>query len=257
MLPRRPSWRHAALVLLGLGLLSPQVRAADPIWRDAVLSLMSRGTQISRTVAEGENLLLPRWEVPGWDIRYVAQQNFERAAAYVVDHYADLPVNLATAIFLNKMLTKDLVPEKNLGEVGFRQNGKNPHAFYHWLESPAALRIGHTHPDLLAHLVHHNIGMLDSFPDGNGRLARLMADLALLRRGRAPALYEDRRSYFASFGLSPAARRACFMERARNGQRALEARLRHLTPQPAVTLSGRWRPTSAIERPAASKNKIR
>jgi len=81
--------------------------------------------------------------------------------------------------------------------------------------------------ELLAHLVHRAIAGLDSFPDGNGRLARLMADLALLKGGKAPALYDSRPSYFATFGLSAAAQRRYFLERVRGGQQELETRLKH------------------------------
>lgn len=200
-------------------------RAQQPMsWRQAALSIMVESARMSRTVADGENLLLPRWEVPDWDVRYTAERNFREAAELVLDHHADLPLGLETAVRLNKILTRGLVPAESWGKVGFRDE-RGPLRFYRWLESDRGRRVATTHPEIFAHMVQRQIGLLDSFPDGNGRLARLMADLALLRAGKAPALYEDRTAYFQSFKLSSREQRRYFEASARRGARELARRM--------------------------------
>src|SRR5690606_6884526 len=70
-----------------------------------------------------------------------------------------------------------------------------PDQFYRWLDKHGA-SFGARDPVGLAELLHYNLSGLDSFPDGNGRTARLMADLALLKHDRAPARYSQMETYF-------------------------------------------------------------
>jgi hypothetical protein len=122
----------------------------------------------------------------------IAEENFRAAAQWVLDH-VDAPLNLKTATLLNKMLTKGLVPENVRGQYDYR---RNPTLFYKWLDSPQAATLRLHDPVAFAEQIHNQIATYDAFPDGNGRTSRLMADLALLKSGHAPAFYTDMKDYF-------------------------------------------------------------
>lgn len=56
----------------------------------------------------------------------------------------------------------------------------------------------HLHPAELAALIHHKLVLIHPFIDGNGRCARIVMNLILMRRGFPPAvvLKVDRRKYY-------------------------------------------------------------
>jgi len=55
------------------------------------------------------------------------------------------------------------------------------------------------HPILLSARLHHGIARIHPFSDGNGRTARLVANLLLMRKGYPPVVLrkEDRRKYYS------------------------------------------------------------
>jgi hypothetical protein len=154
-------------------------------------------------------------------VQELAESNFRTAAEYVLDHYAELPLNRQTAIALNRMLTAGLVPEDIRGNPDYHRDSRS---YYESLENDAAA-LGRADPLALAEEVHFNVSRLDSFPDGNGRTARLMTDLALLQHGLPPAFYTDMRDYFSRGNhrakVSRAARSVYFREAVDRGRRAL------------------------------------
>ena len=74
--------------------------------------------------------------------------------------------------------------------------------------------------------MHHDFSNLDAFPDGNGRTARLLADLVLLKAGHAPAYYTDIADYFARGSITAQGSRASvqryFHEIVERGDRAMK-----------------------------------
>lgn len=211
-----------------------------PYWNQqrqkrAVEIIMAASDNLSRTISEGRRFMAPD-DLEAQQISQIAQKNFERTARYLVKNHGKLELNQKTAIRLNKMLTKDLVPDPVRGRMDFRRRSPSReltddfvdgqfYLFYKWLEGEKASDLLKTDPVKLAELIHHNISALDSFPDGNGRLARLMADLALIKADLAPALYTGIEDYFArGNALSGASREALldyFREMAQRGQDAM------------------------------------
>ena len=219
-----------ALLVAGLPVRTEARGAEAPSRKEASLRglLLRSSLRLSRTHERGENLLLPRWEVPGWDIRYTTEQNYRRAVDFVLANAHELPLDLETATRLNRLLTEGLVPERILGQASFRADASR---FYRWLASPRAEALGRRDPVALAERVHAGLGYFDAFPDGNGRTARLMADLVLLKHGRAPALFTTLEEYFergifsrdmADKGLRRRSQIAYYREAARRGQVELE-----------------------------------
>lgn len=193
---------------------------AAPSWRAAALSVILLGSMaVSRTAVVGRRTFASQ-DVP---VAEVAQRNFERTAKLVVERHADLPLTKATAVKLNRDLTEGLVPEGVRGDPDFHRDTAR---FYEWLESEEAAELGRKDPLELAQQIHYKMSRNDSFPDGNGRTARLMADLALLRHGLPPAFYTDMSDYFARGNhrskVSPEARRAYFKEIVERGGRAMK-----------------------------------
>lgn len=171
------------------------------------LNQMLRGSlNLSRTKVQFKRSLTPK-DIWFFQIPFIATRNYKRAGEYILDHHNVLPLNLQTAVFLNKLLTQDLVPVDIIGDPNYRLNSEAineaapfnlgvPTGFYDWLESIEAKNLGEVDPIALAEIVHNHISALDSFPDGNGRLARLFADLVLLKAGLAPAQYTSLGDYF-------------------------------------------------------------
>ena len=210
--------------------------------KQIAFKIMVDGSQkASRTIALGRRFLAPI-SLGDREISNLGEDNFQKTARYVLDHLDQLDVNKETAIRLNKMLTKGLVPEKERGNYLYRQEGSygyqtddfvkgNPKIFYHWLDSKTAKELAIHDPVTLAEIIHNNIVALDSFPDGNGRLSRVFADMVLLKAGLAPAYYTDMSDYFkrgtprgiqgVSIPASRASRVEYFREIVENGQRAM------------------------------------
>ena len=195
-------------VTLAAGLFSATLATADaPSALDARLQVMVEGSlNVSRTKVDARRFLAPD-SVPTKAIPETAEANFRRAATFVIKNAASLPLNRTTAITINKMVTEGLVPEKTRGDPLYRLRSKystvtdpfvggDVNRFYDWLEQTAP-KLGPRDPIDLAEKIHYNMSALDSFPDGNGRTARLMADLALLKHGVAPASYTEMTDYFA------------------------------------------------------------
>ena len=167
----------------------------------------------------------------------------------MLDNAGSLPLNEATASTLNRMLTEGgLMPEEvrgNMyynGDAAFHQEERQ---FYEWLSSPKGTSFAAEHPVELAERVHYVISHFDAALDSNGRTARLMADLVLLKAGLAPAFYMGGiGDYFqrgsVRSGVSPETRLAYFREMAENGRKMmaqavaykhhLEDPMAHLSP---------------------------
>lgn len=142
------------------------------------------------------------------NVKKFADRNFRRAAAFILENYETLEINLSTAIILNKILLEDLYGRRFLGSYKFNKWGFSKELtdtfvngdvdkFYEWLNSKEAKTLNQNDPVAFAEIIHLNIGALDSFPDGNGRLSRLLSDLVLIKAGLAPAYYTDPEDYFA------------------------------------------------------------
>lgn len=177
-------------------------------FHEVALKIMLDGSlNVSRTKVLSRRFMAPK-DLEKNEISKIAEDNFKTAAEYVLLNYENLPINLDTAVFLNKILTKGLVPENVRGKYNYRPPvkkdemdgfiGQTAEDFYvHWLNSSMAQTMLRTSPFKLAEIVHNTIICLDSFPDGNGRLSRLLADLVLLKGNLAPAYYTSMTDYFA------------------------------------------------------------
>ncbi len=201
--------------------------------------ILEGSLNISRTVSNGRQFFAAKG-VADHQVSGIAEQNFARAVEYVLQNYHDLQINLTTATELNRILTERLVPEEIRGNFNFRPKGdytvrldplvsqKTPSAFYRWLDSPEAYRFMRQDPLRFAEVIHHSMVALDSFPDGNGRLSRLFADLVLIKNGFAPAFYTSMQDYFARGSarseVSREQRAAYFYEIVRRGQREMSQR---------------------------------
>lgn len=170
--------------------------------------IMAASDNLSRTISSGRRFMAPQ-SFEESEIARIAAKNFERTVKYVLNNLDKLEINLKTAIRLNKMLTKDLVPDQVRGNVDFRRLSPNRvlsddfvngsfYRFYKWLDSLEAKELHQSNPIEFAEKIHHNLVALDSFPDGNGRLSRLLSDLALMQRNLPPAYYTDINDYFAT-----------------------------------------------------------
>jgi hypothetical protein len=210
---------------------TPQQRGEPPTRRQrarALVRLIVDGAGLSRTVARGAaTCRFTPATTPEDRVQQLARRNLRRAARYVVGHAATLPLSRGTACRLNRVLTRDLVADAVRGDVSYR---RDPAAFYRWLASPEAGRLGRSDPVALAERLHHAISALDSFPDGSGRTARLMADLALIKAGRAPACHTGIREYFERgnprSGAPRAEQQRYFQQAADRGQQRLDELLR-------------------------------
>ncbi len=163
--------------------------APTPRERVCLLRMMTQGSgRMSRTTQrEGAAAFAGHQEV-----RFTprsSERRFRAAAKHVLANYRSLPLTLETATALNRLLTEGEVPERLRGQASYRAD---PAPFFRWLASPQGRELERRDPVELAGCILWNLSSLDAFPDGNGRTARLMADLALLRHGLAPASYRPR-----------------------------------------------------------------
>src|SRR5688572_10532971 len=154
--------------------------------------MMYGSFQMSRSHALGRSLLAPRTLTKA-ELQATTERDFAVAARYVVSHRHELPLTLSTAQAINRLLTAGTVPEHMRGQAAYRAD---PARLYAWLASSEAVALGQRDPVALAERVHDEVSRLDAFPDGNGRTARLLADLVLLQHGQAPALYQSLEDYF-------------------------------------------------------------
>jgi len=197
----------------------PQI---GPRWRSVALAIMAAGSlNLSRSATVGRKWFAPA-DMTNQQVAAKSESNFRKAAIMVVDHAKDLPLNQATAITLNKTLTEGLVPADIHGDPHYHTD---TYIFYNWLESPETQQLARDNPVEMASLLHYKMSRLDSFPDGNGRLARLMADLALIKGGYAPVFYSDMKDYFERGNhrskVTRETRDAYFREMVQRGQAAM------------------------------------
>ncbi|MCX6126206.1 MAG: Fic family protein [Proteobacteria bacterium] len=204
--------------------------------RKALDIMVESSKRVSRTIKDGRRSLAPS-KVGEDDISEISESNFRVTAENVLENMAELELTKKTAIALNKMLTVGLVPKKDWGNYLYRPRDAkyanqtdsfvdgDPEKLYKWLGSPAAVALFRSDPIALAEIVHNNIAALDSFPDGNGRLSRLMADLVLMKAGMAPASYTTMEEYFSRgtprAPVSRAFRQQYFREIIQLGQKKL------------------------------------
>jgi hypothetical protein len=176
--------------------------------REAYLQIMLTGSMnMSRTKVQNSPGLHTLPAARG-HVSQITERNFREAAAWVLDH-PQAPINLDTAVTLNRILTRDLVEESFRGKYNHflglaRRVDTTPEAFYSWLETPQARQEFKDDPVAFADKVHQTITTFDAFPEGNGRTGRMLSDLVLIRAGRAPARYRNMAEYFSrgttSFG---------------------------------------------------------
>lgn len=175
---------------------------------ETALKIMMEGSlNVSRTKVLGRRFIAPT-EIKDDQIAVIAEANFDTAARFVLKNFDSLEINLETAVILNKILTKGLVPENKRGQYDYRVGGTYVHQIdpsigYHprdfyitWLNSPSAKSLYESSPIEFAEIIHNTVMSLDSFPDGNGRLSRLFADLALIKKNISPAYYTSMKDYF-------------------------------------------------------------
>lgn len=243
------------LLFLGIGMVAPESAFAQKCeaafsftpqaenlfhqkaYREQALQIMLEGSlNVSRTKASGRRFMAPE-DVADNQIAVLAEANFRKAANYVLLNFEHLEINLKTATVLNKILTEGLVPQEVRGQFNYRPLGPYAHQlgpeigtlpkdFYvTWLSSPQAKALYEVDPIAFAEVVHNAVVSLDSFPDGNGRLSRLFADLVLIKSGQAPAFYTSMKDYFdrgnARAPVSREVRQQYFREIVEKGRKAL------------------------------------
>jgi hypothetical protein len=153
--------------------------------------------------------------------------NIESASRYVLEHHADLPVNLETAEKLHGMLTVGVEEHYSPRPVWRRAL----ESAFRWLDSPDGHALEKADPVAFAERVHFFLIRADSLDGANGRTGRLLADLALLKNGMSPARYVDQQEHFAATGpqvlypeLTEAKRVEYFRQRVADGEAFLKAR---------------------------------
>jgi hypothetical protein len=195
--------------------------------------MLTSSLALSRTRVHNRRHLAPV-TVETSEIGQLAERNFREAVDLILQEHTMLAVDLTAARVLNRLLRRDLVPDEIRGRYDHRSPsgyafevdgfiGHRPKDFYiTWLGSDQARQLQADSPIEFAEIVHNSIAALDSFPDGNGRLSRLMADLILLKAGLAPAFYTSMSDYFARgnprSGVSREVRKAYFREAVARGQ---------------------------------------
>lgn len=139
---------------------------------------------LSKTVAQGTSLT----EMPRARVRRITERNFRRTAKWVLANAHELPLSAATAREINQRLRD--------GMVGEEEDRQPDLASWQFLDTAKAERQLRRDPVGLAERIHTETqGFNEAFFDANGRTARLMADLALIKAGRAPALYPELGEY--------------------------------------------------------------
>lgn len=211
--------------------VSKLVPRSDTDWRAVALEIMTRGSlNVSRTAAIGR-IYTAEGGKSHEEVKDLATANFRRAAEFVLDNADTLPLSLETVIKVNKILTKGgLVPESIRGNPYYNGDPEfhvEVRQFYEWLASAQGAAFAREHPIELAERLHYVISHFDEFLDSNGRTARLMADLVLIKAGMAPAYYTDIDDYFTRgsvrSGVSPAQRLDYFRELIAAGQEFMRA----------------------------------
>ncbi len=157
----------------------------DATSRRLYLTIMLEGSMsLSKSVDLGYSLT----EMPKSRVKRISERNFRRTAKWVLANAHQLPLTAATAREINSRLREGMV-----GEEGDRQPDL---ASWQFLGDAKAERQLRRDPVGLAERIHTETqGFNEAFFDANGRTARLMADLALIKAGRPPALYPSLAEY--------------------------------------------------------------
>lgn len=140
------------------------------------------------------NGLLQSWITHRSDLNEAEQENILKGAAWARGRKSRSVANLLTADFawaLHKRMFGEVwswagtyrQTERNLGIAAHRIPGDMPMLFddiRYWVEHATFL------PDEIAVRLHHRLVAIHPFQNGNGRHARLMADLLIERLGGWP-----------------------------------------------------------------------
>jgi hypothetical protein len=174
--------------------LAPVGLLKTPLRKQRAMEIIISGQKrLSRTACGKPSVTLPM-PIADSDLIRRVEVNLRAAAAIVIERYRTLPVNLETCFLLHSVLMRGIEE----GEARYDHVAPSLGVVFAWLESDEALEIGRRDPFVLADRLHRQIIGYDCLPGGNGRTARLLVDLLLLRNGWAPALYGSRKEYYAS-----------------------------------------------------------
>jgi Fic-DOC domain mobile mystery protein B len=138
--------------------------------------------------------LLQSWITYRQDLNEAEQENIAKAVAWARGRRTAKPFDLVMVDFaksLHKRMFGDIwrwagayrMTEKNIGIDPFRIPADMPATFddvRYWIENKTYT------PDEIAVRLHHRLVAIHPFPNGNGRHARLMADLLIERLGGKP-----------------------------------------------------------------------
>ena len=157
----------------------------DAPTRRLYLTIMLEGSMsLSKSVDLGISLT----EMPKSRVKRISERNFRRTAKWLLANAHQLPLSADTAREINTRLREGMV-----GEESDRQPDL---ASWQFLGESKAERQLRRDPVGLAERIHTETqGFNEAFFDANGRTARLMADLALIKAGRPPALYPSLAEY--------------------------------------------------------------
>jgi Fic-DOC domain mobile mystery protein B len=138
--------------------------------------------------------LLQSWITSRRDLNEAEQENILKGATWARRHRGQQPAELLNDDFaktLHKQMFGDVwkwagtyrQTERNIGIEAYRIPAETPALFgdaRYWIEH------GTYSPDEAAVRLHHRLTGIHAFPNGNGRHARLMADLMIERLGGEP-----------------------------------------------------------------------
>ena len=134
------------------------------------------------------------WITKRADLNEAEQENIVKGAAWARGRRGRKPVDLVTvdfALSLHKRMFGDVwkwagayrQTPRNIGIEPYRIPAEMPMIFddiRYWVENGTYL------PDEIAVRLHHRLVAIHPFPNGNGRHARLMADLLIEKLGGRP-----------------------------------------------------------------------
>jgi Fic-DOC domain mobile mystery protein B len=143
---------------------------------------------------EERDALLQSWITHRRDLNEAEQENIAKGAAWARNRRNRKAADLLTvdfALSLHRRMFGDVwrwagtcrQTARNIGIDAYRIPGELPMVFddaRHWVEQ------GTYPPDEIAVRLHHRLAAIHPFPNGNGRHARLMADLLIERLGGEP-----------------------------------------------------------------------
>lgn len=158
----------------------------------AVAIMLAGSMMLSRTNLLGRRVIAEDG-LSTAQVQATAERNFRTAAEWVANNAADLRLNRATVIALNRILTRNLLDDAIAGDPDYRADSA---PFFRWLETEVPQVLESEGPEELAYRIHFKLTRMHGFPDANARTARLLADLVLLQNGLAPAMHTSLKGYF-------------------------------------------------------------